>query len=83
MSITVAVRVLVCTLLITALMACGIRAQPRSYNLSGYSAVYKKGHADGCSSTGWQQRRDEQLYRNDADYMMGWNDGQSTCSRQK
>lgn len=45
-------------------------------NLSGYSVTYKKGHADGCA-----QRRDERLYREQADYMMGWNDGRVACKR--
>lgn len=45
-------------------------------NLSGYSASYKKGHADGCA-----QRRDERLYREQSDYMMGWNDGRLACKR--
>lgn len=45
-------------------------------NLSGYSATYKKGHADGCA-----QRRDERLYREQSDYMMGWNDGRQACKR--
>lgn len=45
-------------------------------NLSGYSAIYKKGHADGCA-----QRRDERLYREQSDYMMGWNDGRLACKR--
>ncbi len=45
-------------------------------NLSGYSASYKKGHADGCA-----ERRDERLYREQGDYMMGWNDGRVACKR--
>ncbi|MBY0268163.1 MAG: hypothetical protein K2W84_17230 [Burkholderiales bacterium] len=45
-------------------------------NLSGYSASYKKGHADGCA-----KRRDERLYREQGDYMMGWNDGSVACKR--
>jgi|688.fasta_scaffold190794_3 hypothetical protein len=48
------------------------------FNLAGYSAQYKRGHADGCS-----QRRDERLYRNEGDYMMGWNDGRSACAKSR
>lgn len=46
------------------------------FNLAGYSAVYKRGHADGCA-----QRRDEAQYREQGDYMMGWNDGRSACAK--
>ena len=80
MVVRVLVRALVYGLLGTLLMACG-SPRPQSYNLSGYSAVYKRGHADGCTSAGWQQRQDKRLYRDDADYMMGWNDGLGACGR--
>lgn len=63
--------------LVTA--ACAPRNEPPRFNLSGYSAVYKRGHADGCVSAGGSQRRDERQYRDDADYMMGWKDGRSAC----
>ena len=51
---------------------------PPTFNLAGYSAQYKRGHADGCA-----QRRDDRLFRDDADYMMGWNDGRSACARKQ
>lgn len=51
---------------------------PPVFNLAGYSAQYKKGHADGCG-----QRRDDRLFRDDADYMMGWNDGRSACAKMR
>lgn len=64
------------------LAACGTPAQqtqkPR-FNLSGYSATFKQGHADGCASASGRQRRDDRLFRDNADYMMGWNDGRSAC----
>jgi len=82
MRMTVVVRVLTGILLSTLLMACG-SPRPQSYNLAGYSAVYKRGHADGCASNSWQQRKDERLYRGDADYMMGWNDGLGACAKPK
>ena len=68
-------------LLAVLLAACGTPAKnekPR-FNLSGYSASFKQGHADGCASAGGRQRRDEKLFRDNADYMMGWNDGRSAC----
>jgi len=51
---------------------------PPTFNLAGYSAQYKRGHADGCA-----QRRDDRLFRDDADYMMGWNDGRSACAKKQ
>lgn len=68
---------LVLLVLLTA--ACATRSEPPRFNLSGYSVVYKRGHADGCASAGGSQRRDERQYRDDADYMMGWKDGRSAC----
>ncbi|MDP2241579.1 MAG: hypothetical protein Q8K18_15635 [Burkholderiales bacterium] len=70
---------------VMALVAACAGPQPssspaRQVNLSGYSAAFKQGYADGCDSTG---RRDEQRYEKDADYMMGWNDGNSICSKRK
>jgi hypothetical protein len=61
-------------------------AQPASppVNLSGYSATFKQGYADGCSSgTGPSRRRDESRYKADTDYMMGWNDGYSICGKKR
>jgi len=48
-------------------------ARPR-YNLAGYSQQFKDGYADACAS-----RRDETRFKSDADYQMGWTDGQSLC----
>lgn len=79
----VAARALGCVLAALVLMACSTPAPPKSFNLAGYSAVYKRGHADGCVSADRTQRRDERLYRDDADYMMGWNDGRSACAKRK
>lgn len=60
-------------------------AQPTSsqpqINLSGYSAAFRAGYSDGCASAGYSARRDEQRYRVDTDYAMGWNDGNSMCRR--
>ena len=73
-------------LLLAACGSTGMRSQgsqsqgaqnpPPVFNLSGYSAQYKKGHADGCA-----QRRDDRLYRDEADYMMGVNDGRNACAK--
>lgn len=55
----------------------------RNVNLSGYSPAFRQGYADGCDSARAVRRRDEQRYGKDADYMMGWNDGRSACSKRK
>jgi len=50
---------------------------PRTaYNLSGYPPAFKDGYADACSSP---RRRNDERFKSDADYSMGWNDGQSAC----
>jgi len=56
--------------------------KPQPVNLSGYSATFKQGYADGCASAGGgARRRDEGRYRDEADYKMGWDDGLSICRR--
>jgi hypothetical protein len=51
-------------------------------NLSGYSAAFRQGYAEGCESAGNRAtRRNEARYQSEADYMMGWNDGFSACRR--
>ena len=52
-------------------------------NQSGYSAAFRQGYADGCNSVNAARRRNEQRYQSDTDYMMGWNDGFSICSRRR
>lgn len=52
-----------------------VTAQPVArYNLAGYSPAFKQGYADACAS-----RRDEQRFKSDAQYQMGWSDGKSLC----
>lgn len=51
------------------------------FNLSGYDRDYRRGFADGCKSRAGTQQRNDQLYRSDTDYMMGWNDGHGMCAR--
>ena len=85
-------------LLVLALTCAGCATQPQSsqprpapqsqssqpaVNLSGYSASFKQGYTDGCDSARASLRRDERRYRNDGDYMMGWNDGNSVCQRSR
>jgi outer membrane PBP1 activator LpoA protein len=75
------------TVLICAVVLAGCAGSPppgKSINLSGYSSAFKEGYADGCDSArGLLTRKDEARYRDDADYMMGWNDGYGICRRRK
>ena len=50
-----------------------------SVNLSGFSAEFKRGYADGCASKSGPMQRDESLYRADGQYARGWRDGFSIC----
>jgi hypothetical protein len=50
-------------------------AAPR-YNLAGYSQAFKDGYGDACA-----KRRDDNRFKADADYQMGWTDGSSMCAR--
>jgi hypothetical protein len=51
-------------------------------NLVGFSPAFKQGYTDGCESAGaMSQRRDEARYKAESEYMQGWNDGYSVCSR--
>ena len=51
-------------------------------NLGGFSLAFKRGYTDGCESAGaLSQRRDEARYGTESEYMQGWNDGYSACSR--
>jgi hypothetical protein len=52
-------------------------------NQTGYSSAFKQGYADGCNSVQSARRRNEQRYQSDTNYMMGWNDGFSICSKRK
>jgi len=55
--------------------------QPR-INLTGYSAAFKQGYADGCESArSLLSHQDGRRFQSDADYAMGWKDGYSICER--
>jgi hypothetical protein len=46
------------------------------YNLTGYSGEFKQGYGDACAG-----RRNEQRFKSDNDYRMGWSDGKALCRR--
>jgi len=51
----------------------------QSVNLSGYPPEFRQGYADGCASVNAAHRRDEARFKSDANYAMGWRDGNSIC----
>jgi len=66
----------------TLLVGCAGGTAP--VNLGGFSPAFKQGYTDGCESAGaLSQRRDEARYKSESDYMQGWNDGYSVCSRSR
>jgi hypothetical protein len=52
-----------------------------TYNLSGYPPATKEGYIDGCETAKKTRYgfKDEQRYRNDGQYRMGWDDGFAIC----
>lgn len=50
-------------------------------NLSGYSAEFKQGYADGCASVSGAMKRDSARFEADDRYARGWQDGYSMCKR--
>ena len=82
---TVIARIVgLCTVLGMAVFSFGCTPAHRGtdrLNLSGYSAAFRQGYADGCDSAQSTLRRDAKRYRSDADYKFGWNDGYSVCGK--
>lgn len=87
-------REVVCAAVLMAILMVGCANQkegasrpapaPASVNLSGYSATFKEGYAEGCESAGSRtQRRNEGRYKTESDYMVGWNDGHAACGRKR
>lgn len=52
-----------------------------TYNLSGYPPATKEGYIDGCETAKKTRYgyKDEQRYRGDGQYRMGWDDGFAIC----
>ena len=48
-------------------------------NLGGFPPAYREGYSAGCGGG----RRDEERYKVDMNYQMGWNDGRSICVSRK
>ena len=81
-------RVTVGPIMVAVLLVAGCATQPRSpapqpqVNLSGFSAAFKQGYADGCEHAHTlAPRKDGRRFQRDGDYAAGWNDGYSICRR--
>ena len=85
-------RVAVRSVMVAVLFVAGCTTPPRSpapqpqpqpqVNLSGFSAAFKQGYADGCEhARSLAPRKDEGRFQRDGDYAAGWNDGSSICRR--
>ena len=57
------------------------QASRPTYNLAGYPPAVREGYIDGCESAKGSRygRKDAARFANDAQYQMGWNDGNSIC----
>ena len=65
--------------------ACAPAKKDANVNLAGYSPSFRTGYGDGCESskrTGGQIR-DEERFKHDAQYALGWRDGFDICAKKK
>jgi len=58
-----------------------VEAPAPRVNLSGYSAEFKQGYADGCASTSGATRRDAARFDAEPRYARGWQDGYAICGK--
>jgi hypothetical protein len=59
------------------------KAAAPTYNLGGYPPAMRDGYIDGCESAKGSAlgRKDPKRFADDAQYAMGWNDGNSICRK--
>lgn len=59
------------------------KAPPPAYNLAGYPPAMRDGYIDGCENAKGTAlgRKDAKRFADDAQYAMGWNDGNSICRK--
>ena len=57
------------------------QASRPAYNLTGYPPAVRDGYIDGCEAAKGSKfgRKDAARFASDAQYQMGWNDGNSIC----
>ena len=61
------------------------KAARPTYNLAGYPPAVREGYIDGCESakSSPYARKDARRFAADAQYAMGWNDGNAICGKKK
>lgn len=59
------------------------KASRPAYNLAGYPPAVREGYIDGCESAKASPyaRKDARRFADDAQYAMGWNDGNAICRK--
>lgn len=65
--------------------ACAGQKKDPNVNLAGYPPAFHAGYMDGCESSKRSavETKDQDRFRNDAQYASGWRDGYDICSRRK
>lgn len=67
------------------LAACAGQKKDAGVNLAGYPPAFHAGYMDGCESakrpTG--ASKDQERFKNDPQYALGWRDGYDICARRK
>jgi hypothetical protein len=73
-------------LLAAALLhACAVQKKEPNVNLGGYPPEFRAGYLDGCESAKRTigQKKDEQRFKREPQYVTGWHDGFDICGKQK
>jgi hypothetical protein len=65
------------------LTGCAVSKPPPKINLAGFPPAFRDGYVDGCRSAqpGTSKQRDETRFAHDAQYAMGWRDGNDICRK--
>jgi hypothetical protein len=68
---------------VALLAGCAAPNPPPKVNLAGFPPAFREGYADACRSAtpGTPKRRDETRFAQDAQYAMGWRDGNDICRK--
>jgi len=67
------------------LYACAVQKKEPNVNLGGYPPEFRAGYLDGCESAKRTigQKKDEQRFKREPQYVTGWHDGFDICGKQK
>jgi hypothetical protein len=67
------------------LYACAVQKNEPNVNLAGYPPEFRAGYLDGCESAkrAGDQKKDEQRFKREPQYVTGWRDGFDICRKQK